>query len=96
MVWALIDLIGGWKEVRASAGFSYQISRNGKRRIVPIEGYRSRGLRDEQWIETGVFADEKVSERFRNFSLDMTEKTARPKNKPKRVRLAKRDFAING
>ena len=43
-----------------------------------------------------MFADEKVSERFRNFSLDMTEKTARPKNKPKRVRLAKRDFAING
>ena len=88
MLWSLIDLIGGWREVRAMAGFSYQIARNGKRRIVPIEGYRKRGLRDEQWIESGVFADDGVSERFRNFSHQPP-----PRSKPKRVRLAKIDFA---
>jgi hypothetical protein len=62
-------LIGGWREVRASMGFSYQLSRNGKRRIVPIEGYRKRGLADEQWVATGMFADDGLSERFRDFSL---------------------------
>jgi hypothetical protein len=86
MLWALIDLIGGWKQVRASAGFAYQMSRTGKRRIVPIEGYRTRGLRDEQWVHSGVFADDGVSERFRDFSYQQSRK-------PKRARPAKMDFA---
>ena len=86
MLGSLIDLIGGWKQIRASGGFSYQVSRNGKRRIVAIEGYRSRGLSDEQWVESGVFADDGVSERFRNFSLQQTGKS-------RRVRVAKTGFA---
>src|SRR5439155_10447780 len=86
MLGSLIDLIGGWKEIRAGAGFSYQVSRNGKRRIVPIEGYRTRGLRDEQWIESGVFADDGVSKRFRDFSYQQTRKS-------RNGRLAKTGFA---
>ena len=88
MIGQLFDLIGGWREVRASMGFSYQVSRNGRRRIVPIEGYRTRGLADEQWVETGTFADDGLSERFRDFSYV-------PPKQPKRVRLAKVDFALN-
>jgi hypothetical protein len=88
MLWALIDLIGGWREVRTSMGFSYQVSRSGKRRIVPIEGYRKRGLSDNQWVETGTFADDGLSERFRDFSYV-------PPKQPKRQRLAKVDFALN-
>jgi hypothetical protein len=88
MIGSLMDLIGGWREVRACAGYSYQQSRKGKRRIVPIEGYRKRGLLDQQWVETGMFAEERIStERFRGF-----EHTPRP---PKRKRLAKVDFALN-
>lgn len=88
MIGQIIDLIGGWREVRASMGFSYQVARNGKRRIVPIDGYRRRGLPDERWIETGTFADDGLSERFRDFSYV-------PPAKPKRVRKAKMDFALN-
>jgi hypothetical protein len=89
MIGALFDMIGGWKQVKATAGFSYEISRNGKRRIVPIEGYRTRGLADQQWVDSGVFADDGLSERFRNFSYT-------PSRQPKRTRLAKVDFALNG
>ena len=89
MIGQLFDFLGGWREVRASMGFSYQVSRNGKRRVVPIEGYRKRGLADHQWVETGTFADDGLSERFRDFSYV-------PPNKPKkRQRLAKVDFALN-
>jgi hypothetical protein len=84
----LIDLLGGWKEVRASMGFSYQIGRSGKRRVVPIEGYRNRGLADTQWAETGVFADDGLSERYREFSYIASKQ-------PKRVRPAQIDFALN-
>jgi hypothetical protein len=88
MIATLFDLLGGWKEVRTYAGFSYQMSRKGKRRIVPIEGWRNRGLVDQQWVETGMFADDRISnERFRGF-----EHTPRP---AKRKRLAKVDFALN-
>ena len=89
MIGQLFDLIGGWREVRASMGFSYQVSRNGRRRVVPIEGYRKRGLADHQWAETGVFADDGLSERFRDYSF------VPPKTVPKRQRLAKVDFALN-
>ena len=88
MIAQLIDLIGGWREVRASMGFSYQVARNGKRRIVPIDGYRRRGLADEQWITTGTFADDGLSERFRDFSYV-------PSQRPTRVRKAKMDFAVS-
>ncbi len=86
MLGSLWDWVGGWKQVRASAGFSYQVGRGGKRRIVPIEGYRKRGLADQQWVETGVFADERVSERFKDYM--------HKPQKPKRERLAKVDFAL--
>ena len=86
MIGALADLIGGCKQVRSFEGHSYQVSRGGKRRVVPIEGYRSRGVPDMQWIESGTFADDGLSERFRNFSYQ-------PPASPKRVRLAKVDFA---
>ena len=91
MIGQLIDLIGGWREVRASMGFSYQVSRGGKRRIVPIEGYRRRGVADVQWVETGTFADDGLSERFRDFSY-----VPPAQKKSKRARLAKRDFAVKG
>jgi hypothetical protein len=89
MIGTLFDLIGGWREVRASMGFSYQVARNGRRRVVPIEGYRKRGLADHQWVATGTFADDGLSERFRDFSF------VPPKQAPKRQRLAKVDFALN-
>ena len=88
MIGQLIDLIGGWREVRTSMGFSYQIARNGRRRIVPIEGYRTRGLADEQWVATGTFADDGLSERFRDFSFVTSKRPTRP-------RLAKKDFLLN-
>ena len=88
MIGTLFDLIGGWREVRTSAGFSYQVSRKGKRRIVPIEGWRNRGLPDDHWAETGTFSDERLSvERFRDYQHMTT--------KAKRQRLAKVDFALN-
>lgn len=70
MIGSLFDLIGGWRQVRAFAGFSYQVSRSGKRRVVPIEGYRKRGLADHQWVETGTFADDGLSKRFQEFSFE--------------------------
>ena len=89
MIGTLFDFIGGWREVRAYAGFSYQASRKGKRRIVPIEGWRNRGLQDEHWVETGVFADDRLSvEKFRDYQ-HVTSRTP-----PKRQRLAKADFAL--
>jgi hypothetical protein len=88
MIASLFDLLGGWRDVRASGGFSYQVSRSGKRRIVPIEGYRKRGLADHQWVDTGTFADDGLSERFRDFSYQ-------PPKTPKRARPAKADFVLN-
>ena len=88
MIGALVDLIGGWKQVRAFEGFSYQVSRGGKRRVVPIEGYRTRGVPDMQWVQTGTFADDGLSERFRDFSYA-------PSQQPRRERLAKRDFVLS-
>jgi len=82
------DLLGGWKQVRAYAGFSYQMSRKGKRRIVPIEGYRNHGLADNDWIETGKFADDRLAARFGGYIHNPTKKP------PKRQRLAKVDFAL--
>ena len=88
MIGQLFDLLGGWKQIRASGGFSYQVSRNGKRRVIPIEGYRNRTVPDHGWVESGTFADDGLSERFRDFSYQ-------PTKAPRRQRLAKVDFALN-
>ena len=69
MLWQLIDIIGGWREVRSRGGFSYQVSRGGKRRIVPIEGWLKKGLRDEAWLGTGQFADDAVVSRYGDFHV---------------------------
>jgi hypothetical protein len=86
MLGSLFGLIGGWREVKAYAGYSYQVSRRGRRRVVPIEGYRKRGLADLQWVETGKFAEDGLSERFKNYQHQP--------RKPKRQRLAKMDYAL--
>ena len=65
----LSDLLGGWKEVRVLQGYSYQLSRDGRRRAVPVEDYGRRGTIDETWIATGEFADEQIHRRFRNYNL---------------------------
>lgn len=87
MIDSLMDLIGGWKQVRCFQGFSYEVSRGGKRRVVPIEGYLRRGVPDTRWVKTGEFAEEKLHEQFKNSSLA-------PMPKQTRERLAKRDFAL--
>jgi hypothetical protein len=69
MLWALLDLFGGWKTIRARAGFIYQVSRGGKRRIVPIEGWRKPGLRDEGWVVTGRFADDLIVSKYGDFHV---------------------------
>ena len=87
MIESLIDLFGGWKQVRCFQGFSYEVSRGGKRRVVPIEGYLRRGVPDTRWVKTGQFAEEKLFEQFKNFSYAPTPNQVRE-------RLAKRDFAL--
>jgi hypothetical protein len=77
MLWQLIDLIGGWREVRSRGGFSYQVSRGGKRRIVPIEDWRNKGLRDESWIESGRFADDAVVRGYGDFHIAQHHKRKR-------------------
>ena len=77
MLWALMDLIGGWREVRSRAGFSYQVSRNGKRRIVPIEDWIKKGLRDEGWVQTGKFADDSVVDGYGDFHVGQHHKRKR-------------------
>jgi hypothetical protein len=86
MLGVLFNLLGGWKEVKSYAGFSYQVNRRGRRRVVPIEGYRKRGLADQQWVESGRFADDGLSDRFKGY-----QHAPKP---PKRKRLAKVDFAL--
>jgi hypothetical protein len=84
----LMHLLGGWREIRASGGFSYQVSRGGRRRVVPIEGYRNRTVADQGWVATGTFADDGISERFRNFSY-------RPRpGAPRRERPSRVDFGL--
>ena len=69
MISFLTDLVGGWRELRTQQGFSYQISRTGKRRVVPVEDYGRRGEVDFNWLENGEFADEKIHRKFRNYNL---------------------------
>ena len=70
MLWSLIDVLGGWKTIRARSGFLYQVSRGGKRRIVPIEGWTKPGLRDEGWLANGRFADDLIAARYGNFHVN--------------------------
>jgi hypothetical protein len=65
----LCGLLGGWKELRTSQGYSYQVSRSGKRRVVPVADYGRRGLIDEGWLKTGERDDVAVGKRFGNYSL---------------------------
>ena len=70
MLWSLIDLFGGWKTIRARSGFMYQVSRGGKRRIVPVEGWSKPGLRDEGWLVTGRFADDLIVKAYGKFHVN--------------------------
>ena len=65
----LNELLGGWKETRTSQGFSYQVSRDGRRRAIPIQDYGRRGTIDETWLATGEFSDEQMHRRFRDYNL---------------------------
>ncbi len=69
MLGSLFDAIGGWRTVRERSGFSYQESRGGKRRIVPVEGWSKPGLRDEGWVTTGQFADDAIVGRYGDFNI---------------------------
>jgi len=69
MISFLTDLVGGWRETRTFQGFSYQVNRNGKRRVVPVEDYGRRGEIDMQWVATGEFSDERMHRKFRNHTL---------------------------
>jgi hypothetical protein len=69
MISFLTDLVGGWRELRTFQGFSYQINRSGKRRVVPVEDYGRRGEIDMQWLDTGEFSDERTHRKFRDHTL---------------------------
>ena len=70
MLSALWELIGGgWREVRAFQGHSYQVHRSGKRRVVPIEAYQNRGMPDEGWVGSGEGSDAKIAEKYRDYTL---------------------------
>ena len=77
MLDSLFNVIEGWREVRAMQGFSYQVSRNGKRRVVPIEGYLTRGEQDDAWVATGKFYSDALCERFKNYTLDAPRRGSR-------------------
>jgi hypothetical protein len=84
----LWDLLGGWREVRSSGGFSYQVSRSGRRRVVPIDGYRNRTVPDAGWVATGTFAEDGIRRQFRNFRYRPAPGARR------RERLSRVEFGI--
>jgi hypothetical protein len=61
----LLTVIGGWKQVRHVGGYSYQMSRWGRRRIVQEPGFKHYGDRDEHWLSTGHWSEEEVKGRFK-------------------------------
>jgi hypothetical protein len=71
MLTCLAKILLGWKELRTSQGYSYQISRTGKRRVVPVADYGRRGQVDEIWLLTGTWGDEAMTTRFRNYTLPL-------------------------
>ena len=68
------DLVGGWTEVRNTQGISYQVSRSGKRRAVPIEDYGRNGEVDHQWLLTGEFTDEAFRRQFKTNRFSKSRK----------------------
>ena len=77
MISFLSDLIGGWREVRVSQGYSYQVNRAGERRAIPVEDYGRRGDIDEEWLESGEFSDERIHRKFKNYNLRRELRAAR-------------------
>jgi hypothetical protein len=69
MLWQLFDLLGGWKTIRSRSGYLYQVSRGGKRRIVPMEGWAKPAMRDDGWLENGRFADDLIVNKYGNFHV---------------------------
>ena len=64
MGWLSI-LFPGWKQLRHIGGFSYQVSRSGRRRIVREPGFKHYGERDEQWLLTGHWSEEQMRGHFK-------------------------------
>jgi hypothetical protein len=64
MSW-LIETFAGWKQVRHVGGFSHQVSRWGRRRIVREPGFKQYGERDEHWLLTGCWSEEQVKGQFK-------------------------------
>ena len=73
----LNDLVGGWRETRTLQGYSYQVSRTGKRRVVPVDNYGRRGEIDHEWLATGEFSDAQMHRRFKNYHLVRANRAAR-------------------
>ncbi len=69
MFQSLIDRLLGWKQVRAVNGFSYQVSRGGRRRIVPIDGFHHFGEKDDHWLATGQWSEEEARGGFKNQAI---------------------------
>jgi hypothetical protein len=65
----LENLLEGWREERALQGYSYQVSRSGKRRVVAIDGYRKRGEIDNDWLRTGRWTAQELTGQFKNYNL---------------------------
>ncbi|MGH7179760.1 MAG: hypothetical protein ACREJC_20455 [Tepidisphaeraceae bacterium] len=59
----------GWREERVLQGYSYQVSRSGKRRIVPVEGYNKRGEPDQNWLATGQWTGQDMHGRFKSYTV---------------------------
>lgn len=61
----LNDLLSGWRVLRTSQGYSYEVSRSGERRVVPVEDYGRLGEIDSHWIATGEFIEETMRRGYR-------------------------------
>jgi len=57
MFGSLFNLLKGWREVRVLDGYSYQVSRTGKRRALPLHGAKSLAACDDSWLRTGRWSD---------------------------------------
>ena len=61
------EWIGGWRQVRHIGGYSYQLSRLGRRRIVREQGFKHYGERDEHWLLTGRWSEEEIRGQFGHY-----------------------------
>ena len=71
----LNTIISGWKQVRHVGGYSYQVSRWGRRRVVREPGFKHYGERDEHWLRTGHWAEEAMKGEFKQY-IPQTRKLA--------------------